>query len=89
MTNPFKLLWASDWTFQIVHMDGGIHLEGYGLGLCLRAPLQPNETPMIAADKLILDEDRNRKSLFRSWKYQQSNSKELKLHKFQRNIYGN
>ena len=53
MTNPFKLYWEEDWTFQIVHMDGGIKIEAYGLGHCIREALEPNDNPLIAADRLL------------------------------------
>ncbi len=31
ISNPFKLHWKKNWTFQIVHMEGGIHIEAKGL----------------------------------------------------------
>ena len=55
-------------SFQIVHMEGGIHIEAKGLGISLRAPFLPNDNPLIAADSLILREEKNRKSLYNSWK---------------------
>ncbi|MBW3042442.1 copper-binding protein [Prochlorococcus marinus] len=68
MTNPFSLYWNKNWTFQIVHMEGGIYLEAKGLGIQLRKPFLPTENPLIAADNLVCIEDKNRKSLFNSWK---------------------
>ena len=52
----------------MVHMEGGIYIEAKGLGVLLRAPLMPNDNPIIAADSLILKEEKNRKSLYNSWK---------------------
>ena len=75
ISNPFKLHWKKSWTFQIVHMEGGIHIEAKGLGISLRAPFLPNDNPMIAADSLILREEKNRKSLYSSWKLKRSNQK--------------
>ena len=49
-------------------MEGGIYLEAKGLGILIRKPFLPNENPIIAADKLVYSEDKNRKSLFKSWK---------------------
>ena len=72
ISNPFKLNWKKNWTFQIVHMEGGIHIEAKGLGICLRAPFIPNDNPMIAADNLILREEKNRKSIYNSWKLKTS-----------------
>jgi len=75
ISNPFTLYWKKNWTFQIVHMEGGIHIEAKGLGISLRAPFLPNNNPMIAADSLILREEKNRKSLYNSWKLKASNKK--------------
>ena len=50
-------------------MEGGIHIEAKGLGISLRVPFMPNDNPLIAADSLILREEKNRKSLNNSWKY--------------------
>ena len=49
-------------------MEGGIHIEAKGLGISIRAPFEPNDNPMIAADSLILREEKNRRSLYNSWK---------------------
>ena len=75
ITNPFSLYWIKNWTFQIVHMEGGIFLEAKGLGVSLRAPFFPNENPLIAADSLILREEKNRRSLYNSWKMKASTQK--------------
>ncbi|MBR87145.1 MAG: copper-binding protein [Rhodospirillaceae bacterium] len=75
MSNPFTLYWKKNWTFQIVHMEGGIHIEAKGLGVSIRAPFEPNDNPMIAADSLILKEEKNRQSLYNSWKLKISNQK--------------
>tara|TARA_B100000700_G_C15017031_1_gene843790 strand:+ start:496 stop:663 length:168 start_codon:yes stop_codon:yes gene_type:complete len=48
-------------------MEGGIYLEAKGLGILIRRPFLPTENPLIAADKLVNSEDKNRKSLFNSW----------------------
>ena len=75
ISNPFKLNWKKNWTFQIVHMEGGIHIEAKGLGISIRAPFEPSDNPMIAADSLILKEEKNRQSLYNSWKLKISNQK--------------
>ena len=75
ISNPFTLYWNKNWTFQIVHMEGGIHIEAKGLGISLRAPFLPNDNPIIAADILILREEKNRKSLYNSWKLKINNEK--------------
>jgi len=68
MRNPFSLSWNKNWTFQIVHMEGGIYIEAKGLGVLIRRPLLATESIFSAADNLVYREDRNRKSLFNSWK---------------------
>jgi len=74
-SNPFKLYWKKNWTFQIVHMEDGIHIEAKGLGVSIKAPFEPNENPIIAADSLIFREEKNRQSLYNSWKLKLSNQK--------------
>ncbi len=74
MNNPFSLYWNKNWSFQIVHMEGGIYLEAKGLGILMRKPLFPNENPSSAADDLIYNEDKNRKSLLNSWKSKSHNT---------------
>ena len=49
-------------------MEGGIYIEAKGLGVLLRKPFLATENPLTAADKLVYSEDKNRKSLFKSWK---------------------
>ncbi len=68
MQNPFSISWNKNWTFQIVHKEGGIYIEAKGLGIQIRKPLMATESPLTAADNLVYREDKNRKSLFNSWK---------------------
>ena len=49
-------------------MEGGIYLEGKGLGILLRKPFFATENSLTAADSLVYSEDEIRKSLFNSWK---------------------
>ena len=72
MHNPYSIYWNKNWTFQIVHMEGGTYLEAKGLGVLLRKPFLANEDPLTAADKMVYIEDKNRKSLFNSWKSKNS-----------------
>lgn len=53
MANPFQLRWMNGWTFQTVLMDGRVQVEAHGHGRCLRGALEPGETPMQAADRLV------------------------------------
>ena len=59
---------GKNWTFQIVQMEGRIHIEAKGLDISLKDPFMQNDNPLIAADSLILREEKNRKSLYNSWK---------------------
>tara|TARA_B100000579_G_C22190658_1_gene558338 strand:+ start:232 stop:462 length:231 start_codon:yes stop_codon:yes gene_type:complete len=68
MQNPFSIYWNKNWTFQIVHMEGGIYIEAKGLGVLIRKPFLANESPYTAADNLVNSEDKNRNSLLSSWK---------------------
>jgi len=74
MHNPFSIYWNKNWTFQIVHMEGGIYIEAKGLGALIRKPLLATESPFTAADNLVYYEDKNRKSLFRSWRSKKINN---------------
>ncbi len=74
MHNPFSIYWNKNWTFQIVHMEGGIYIEAKGLGVLIRKPLLATESPFTAADNLVRSEDKNRKFLFNSWKSKRTKS---------------
>ena len=67
MTNPFRLRWLEGWTFQVVLMEGHVQVEAQGFGITLRTPVLPQETPQAAADRLVLDEDRRRRTLRQAW----------------------
>ena len=67
MSNPFRLRWLEGWTFQVVLMEGHVQVEAQGFGITLRTPVLPQETPQAAADRLVLDEDRRRRSLHQAW----------------------
>ena len=68
MQNPFSIYWNKNWTFQIVHMEGGIFIEAKGMGTRIKKPFLATEDLLTAADNLVYSEDKNRKSLFNSWK---------------------
>ena len=53
MHNPFSLSWNKDWTFQLVHMEGGIYIEAKGLGVFIRKPYFPAKYILNAADNLV------------------------------------
>ncbi|CAK6699210.1 copper-binding protein [Synechococcus sp. BA-124 BA4] len=68
MSNPFHLRWLQGWSFQTVLMEGHVQIEAHGFGIRLRTPLLPGESPSLGADRLVLQEDRHRRSLYHSWR---------------------
>ncbi|NDG74588.1 MAG: copper-binding protein [Synechococcaceae bacterium WB8_1B_136] len=67
MTNPFSVRWLAGWSFQTVFMEGQVQVEAHGFGICLRTPMQPGESPVAAADRLVLAEDQRRRALHNAW----------------------
>ncbi|MFM7311742.1 MAG: copper-binding protein [Cyanobium sp.] len=67
MANPFSVRWLTGWTFQTVLMEGEVQVEAHGFGICLRTPVLPGESPVTAADRLVLAEDRRRRALHSAW----------------------
>jgi hypothetical protein len=67
MANPFTVRWLGGWTFQTVFMEGHLQVEAHGYGICLRTPVLPGESPLSAADRLVLAEDQRRRSLHNAW----------------------
>ena len=55
-------------------MEGGIYIEAKGLGVLIRRRLLATESPFTAADNLVHGEDKNRRSLFNSWKSKRTKS---------------
>ena len=67
MANPFSVRWLAGWTFQTVLMEGEVQVEAHGFGICLRTPVLPGESPISAADRLVLAEDQRRRALHSAW----------------------
>lgn len=67
MANPFSVRWLAGWTFQTVLMEGEVQVEGHGLSMCLRTPVLPGESPVTAADRVVLAEVRRRRALHSTW----------------------
>ena len=68
MDNPFQLNWIKDWSFKIVIKGGIVLIEASGLGVSVSTCLLPGESPISAADRLVLNEDQRRRSLHKIWK---------------------
>lgn len=66
-TNPFSVRWLAGWSFQTVFMEGQVQVEAHGFGICLRTPVLSGESPLTAADRLVLAEDRRRRALHNAW----------------------
>jgi hypothetical protein len=67
MPNPFHLPWLCGWQFRVTLEGGRTRLEATGFGIRLFTDLGPGESPIDAADRLVLAEDRRRRSLHASW----------------------
>ena len=67
MANPFSVRWLAGWGFQTVFMEGQVQVEAHGFGICLRTPVLPGESPVAAADRLVLEEDQRRRALHSAW----------------------
>ncbi len=67
MNNPFYVRWLQGWTFHLVLMEGKVQVEAVGFGICLRTALLHGETPQVAADRLVLEEDNRRHALHQAW----------------------
>ena len=65
--NPFHLRWIKGWSF-VFFLEGGIpKIEASGFGIAMTTNIMKGESPCQTADKLILKEQRNRKSRYYSW----------------------
>ena len=65
--NPFRLGWNTGWSF-LFYFEGGIpKIEASGFGISMSTIIINGESPFQTADRLILQEQRNRKSRYYSW----------------------
>ena len=65
--NPFYIDWNKGWIF-ILFLDGGIaKIEARGFGISITTNIKKGESPKDSADRLILKEQRRRKSIYYSW----------------------
>ena len=65
--NPFRLGWNKGWSF-LFYFEGGIpKIEASGFGIEMTTNIINGESPSQSADRLILQEQRNRKSRYYSW----------------------
>ena len=65
--NPFLIGWNKGWSF-LFYLEGGIpKIEASGFGIAMTTDILNGESPCQTADRLILQEQRNRKSRYYSW----------------------
>ena len=65
--NPFYLRWNKGWSF-IFFLEGGVgKIEARGFGISITSDIYKGESPIESADRLIINEERRRKSIYYSW----------------------
>ena len=65
--NPFNLEWNKGWSF-LIFLEGGIaKIEAKGFGISITTKIEKGESPAESADRLVLKEQRIRKSRYYSW----------------------
>ena len=65
--NPFYLTWNKGWSF-ILFLEGGVaKIEARGFGISITSSIKKGESPVESADRLIVKEQRRRKSIYYSW----------------------
>ena len=65
--NPFYLRWNKGWSF-LFYLEGGTpKIKASGFGIAMTTDIMNGESPTQTADRLILKEQRNRKSRYYSW----------------------
>ena len=65
--NPFYLGWNKGWSFLFYLEGANAKIEARGYGICITTHIERGESPYQSADRLILKEQRNRKSRYYSW----------------------
>ena len=64
---PFYLGWIKGWYF-LFFLEGGIaKIEAKGFGISITTKVEKGESPLESADRLVLKEQRIRKSRYYSW----------------------
>ena len=65
--NPFYIGWNKGWSFLFFLEGANPKIEARGYGISLTTSVEKGESPYQSADRLILKEQRNRKSRYYSW----------------------
>ena len=65
--NPFYIKWNKGWSFILFLEGGTANIEARGFGISIKTKIENGESPSETADRLILKEQRIRKSRYYSW----------------------
>ena len=65
--NPFYLGWNKGWSFLFFLEGGTPKIEAIGFGIKITTDIKKGESPSETADRLVLKEQRYRKSIYYSW----------------------
>ena len=65
--NPFYLGWNKGWSFLFFLEGANAKVEARGYGISITTTIEKGESPYQSADRLVLKEQRNRKSRYYSW----------------------
>ena len=65
--NPFYLGWNKGWIFLLFLEGAKAKIEARGYGISITTSIEKGESPYQSADRLVLKEQRNRKSRYYSW----------------------
>ena len=66
-SNPFYLGWNKGWIFLLFLEGANAKIEARGYGISIKTSIEKEESPYQSADRLVLKEQRNRKSRYYSW----------------------
>ena len=65
--NPFYLGWNKGWSFLFI-LEGGIaKIEAKGYGISITTKVEKGESPLESAARLVMKEQKIRKSRYYSW----------------------
>ena len=66
-SNPFYLGWNKGWIFLLFLEGSNAKIEFRGYGISITTSIEKEKSPYQSADRLILKEQRNRKSRYYAW----------------------
>ena len=66
-SNPFYLGWNKGWIFLLFLEGANATIEARGYGISITTSIEKGKALYQSADRLVLKEQRNRKSRYYSW----------------------